>query len=123
MGSRTIDELRKLLHLPDVEYGRESIRRRKWQEPLPAALQKPVSYTHLDVYKRQARLGSVWLFYIAALRTVDGNAAGKASFAVVSGDLSSPQDIFFPGAWKGRFQNDMGARNVLGMEPKIMGAS
>ena len=38
-------------------------------------------------------------------------------------DLSSPQDIFFPGAWKGRFQNDMGARNVLGMEPKIMGAS
>lgn len=71
----------------------------------------------------KARLGSVWLFYIAALRAVDGNAAGKASFAVVSGDLSSPQDIFFPGAWKGRFQNDMGARNVLGMEPKIMGAS
>ena len=62
-------------------------------------------------------------FFIAALRAVDGNAAGKASFAVVSGDLSSPQDIFFPGAWKGRFQNDMGARNVLGMEPKIMGAS
>ena len=49
MGSRTIDELRKLLHLPDVEYGRESIRRRKWQEPLPAALQK------LREYQWQAR--------------------------------------------------------------------
>lgn len=49
MGSKTIDELRKLLHLPDVEYGRESIRRRKWQEPLPAALQK------LREYQWQAR--------------------------------------------------------------------
>ena len=34
-------------NLPDVEYGRESIRRRKWQEPLPAALlaaPRPVSF-------------------------------------------------------------------------------
>lgn len=70
----------------------------------------------------KARLGSVWLFYIAALRTVDGNAAGKASFAVVSGDLSSPQDIFFPGAWKGRFQNDMKFGMFLAWN-QIMGAS
>lgn len=49
MGFVTTDMMRKLLHLPDVEYDRESIGRRKRQEPLPATLQK------LREYQWQAR--------------------------------------------------------------------
>lgn len=70
----------------------------------------------------EARFAAGWLLDVADFRVIDGDLRGAAGFAEMGGEAGGEQDIFLAGLDALILQDDMGAGDVLRMEPGIVEA-